>query len=192
MPDPLLVYWDSDVFLSYINGYPDRLPIIDAAFAEAENSKGGIVIITSEVTITEVAFALYEKRQAQLDQAMEEKLDEMWSDKSVVRPVEFFRAIGREARNLMRLGVGRGWSLKPLDAIHLATAKVNGCAQFHSYNAEDFDKYSGDVGFPIERPHTQGPVQLRATAMLEEGPISAASATEAGLPSESADADSEA
>ncbi len=49
-----VVYWDSCVFLSYIEGHAERLPMLDAMLAEA--NAGRIEIRTSVVTLTEVAF----------------------------------------------------------------------------------------------------------------------------------------
>lgn len=183
MPDAQRIYWDSNVFLSYINGVADRLPTIDAAFTEVQASKGGLVIITSQIAVTEVAFSVYEKEHKQLDANLEQRLDDLWGDTNVVELVEYYSTIAREARRLMRLAIGKGWSLKPLDAIHLATAKEVQCVQFHTYD-EFLDKYSPDINLSIERPHTQGPVQLRAA--LDEP---AASVSPAETPSLSADAD---
>lgn len=46
MPDPpRRVYWDACVFLSFINGYPDRVPTIEALLDEA--AKGDLELLTS-------------------------------------------------------------------------------------------------------------------------------------------------
>ena len=44
--DPKLIYWDSCVFLSYINGDVERLGIIDALLLEVSESKGERKIVT--------------------------------------------------------------------------------------------------------------------------------------------------
>jgi hypothetical protein len=36
MPDTLQLYWDSCVFLSYVDGIPNRLPDIDELLKQAE------------------------------------------------------------------------------------------------------------------------------------------------------------
>ncbi len=56
---PERVYWDACVFLSYINGEQERLPVIDALLEESRSGK--IEIITSTVSLAEVAFAEEER-----------------------------------------------------------------------------------------------------------------------------------
>lgn len=58
-------YWDSNVLLTYINGDQDRLPIIDALMSQVD--KGDIEILTSVITIAEVAWGATERAQAALD-----------------------------------------------------------------------------------------------------------------------------
>lgn len=65
-----LVYWDADVFLSYVNGTPDRLPHLDAFL---EKSGKDIQLITSTISIVEVAFAKAEQDGKALDEAIEKK-----------------------------------------------------------------------------------------------------------------------
>ena len=49
------LYWDSNVFLYYINADAARLPVIEAIFSEVERSKGRIEIVTSTITIIEAS-----------------------------------------------------------------------------------------------------------------------------------------
>src|SRR5436309_2132093 len=117
-------YWDTCVFLSYINGYQDRLPAIEAVLQESERTDDEWEIVTSTFTITEVAFALHEKQKRQLDKAVEDKIDALWADRSAAKLIEFHEGTAREARSLIRGAVAAGLSLKPGDAIHLASARV--------------------------------------------------------------------
>jgi hypothetical protein len=50
-----LLYWDSRVFLSYINADPERVDILDAIFDDVRKSNGEIIIVTSILTKIEVA-----------------------------------------------------------------------------------------------------------------------------------------
>lgn len=160
MPSPRRhIYWDAPVWLSYINGDADRLPTLDALLANSSSSNGTIEIHTSTVSLVEVAFAKAEQDKKALDLTVEQQIDELWADRAALKLVELHEAITREARQIIRLAMTRGWSLKPIDAIHLATAKCSQCEEFHTYDAPLL-KYSNDVGFPIVEPHTQQPKLL--------------------------------
>lgn len=131
MPDPSKrYYWDSNVFLSYVNKIPDRLSAIEAMLDEAEKSK--IEIVTSMVTIAEVAYAATEKLGRALDAATEADLDVLWDPP--VRLVEFHRLVAEDARSLVRAAMQKGERLTPVDAIHLATAKRAGAAEVQTYD----------------------------------------------------------
>jgi len=91
-----------------------------------------------------------------LDYQIEEQIDELWADRDAVKLVEYYDGIGKEARQIMRYAITHNWKLKPLDAIHLATAKVMEVSEFHTYD-EKLDKFSEELGFTIKRPHTSHP-----------------------------------
>ena len=145
------VYWDSCVFLSYINGTADRLPMIDAMLNEANT--GRIEIRTSVVSLTEVAFAQLERDQGKTDEAVLLAIEELLQDSNVVTLVEFHELIGRQARLLMREALENGWALKPMDAIHLATARHEGIGAFHTYDGP-LSKYASMTGLTIGTPNT--------------------------------------
>jgi len=152
MPDaPQRVYWDACVFLSYVNGVADRLPSIDALFEDARTDK--IQIVTSVLSIAEVAFGAQEQAGKALDLETEEKINGLWND-PVATIAEFHSLIAAEAVQLMRAGIPNGWSLKAADAIHLATAKRVGAAKFHTYD-EALKKWATVVGLPVEEPQPE-------------------------------------
>jgi hypothetical protein len=62
MPGKLqMFYWDSCVFLSYINGDPDRIDTLDAILNDISKSRGEAKVITSILTKVEVAFSATEQ-----------------------------------------------------------------------------------------------------------------------------------
>jgi predicted nucleic acid-binding protein len=148
MPEELTrIYWDANVFLSYINGVPDRLPHIDGVL---EKSGTDFRIITSSITVVEVAFGKAEQDAKALDPGVEAKINAMWAPGSPVRLVEFYPLIADGAKALLRESLIRGWKLKPMDAIHLSTARQERVTQFHTY--DDLGRYSAPG------PHGEPPV----------------------------------
>jgi predicted nucleic acid-binding protein len=148
-PQKPRIYWDSNVFLSYINGLSDRLPEIETLLLEAE--KDTIELLTSTLSIVEVAYATAEKDQHALDDQTEERINKLWIPSSPVKLVEFHRLIAEDARNLMRRAVMKQWSLKPYDAVHLSTALRMAADEFHTYDEKLF-KYDELVSYKVQRP----------------------------------------
>ena len=62
-----IVYWDSCVFLSYINDVADRIPILDALLASSASDSGTIKIYTSSLSRVEVSFGATEQKQQALE-----------------------------------------------------------------------------------------------------------------------------
>ena len=147
-------YGDANFFLSYINEIIDRLPVVSALLDES--SKGTFDLITSTVSIVEVAFALTEQKKQLLSPEVEAQIDLLWEDRSVVELVEFHEQLGRDARGLMRTGLERGWSLKPKDAIHLATASAYGSTTLYTYD-KSLWKYSEMLGITVCEPAIVAP-----------------------------------
>ena len=160
MPDTLrIIYWDANAFLAYVNEETERMPALDAILDSSAN--GEVQLRTSKISRAEVAFGVTEQTQRALAVATEQLIDGLWNDTTAVLMVEYHADIGNRARALMRSAITRGWSLKPLDAIHLATAQwlVDSGVQvdeFHTYDG-NLEKYGDIVGFTICEPHTVQP-----------------------------------
>jgi len=150
------IYWDANVWLSYINGEADRVPVLDALLADSSNKDGNIELYTSCLSEVEVAFASAEQLNKALDPSIEDQLDELWNDRDTVTIIEHHHTIGVQARKLIRLGIEKGWHLRPMDAIHLATAQHLVVAEFHTYDSR-LHKFSRDIGFTVTEPHVFQP-----------------------------------
>ncbi|MEX2162578.1 MAG: type II toxin-antitoxin system VapC family toxin [Anaerolineales bacterium] len=153
---PRTLYWDSSVFLSHLNAYPDRKPVIDAVIAEIRENKDSIILTSSE-SIVEVSCAADERTQNRTDPKIEKAIDDMFNDTAIVRIVDNGPHIAKLARRLIRDVIPQGWVLKPKDAVHLATAQwlsehgilVN---EINTYEPA-WKKYEATVGIHVEEPH---------------------------------------
>ena len=161
------IYWDACVWLSYINGYADRQPILDALLADSNSPTGQRHIVTSTISQTEVAFALVELNNKALDPNIESLIDQLWSDKEAITLIEYHSVIAYDARDLIRMGLEHGWSLKPLDAIHLATANWFECTEFHTYDSR-LERYAQTLGFSISEPFISGGLPATQSDFLDE------------------------
>ena len=127
-----LVYFDPNVFLAYVCDEEGRAAMVAELLRKAAG--GDLVIMTSTMSIAEVAYAAEEKMQRSLDDATEKRIDSLWVPGSPVSLVEASRRVLVEARTLIRknLAADRG-RLTPIDAIHLATAMVERVDELATY-----------------------------------------------------------
>jgi predicted nucleic acid-binding protein len=148
-------YWDSCVFLSYIEGTPDRVHDIETLLNEAAN--GTIEIYTSMISIAEVAFAKQEKDGRTLDSATEAAIEALWVSPSPIKLVEYYRLIANQARRLVRESMEQSLGLKPFDAIHLATAQRLQVDAVHTYDGP-MQRNAVLVGIPVVPPEPVQPM----------------------------------
>lgn len=159
MPEsPVPIYWDACIFLHFIEADPQWIGTLDAIL-ESASLRQEVVIYTSSVSITEVAFAQAEKSGRTLDAAVEAAIDALWADRSVVKIVEYNEIIARSARGLLRRSLEARRRLKPMDAIHLATALIRHVVDFHTTDGQLQADWQ-DLGFPVRNPVTLQPKLL--------------------------------
>lgn len=156
MPDRQTIYWDSNVFLSLLNGPPARIKVITNCLDEF--NENGCFIITSTESIVEVAHALDEKLNGRLDPRIEERIDAMWENPSI-KMIDNGQHISSLARKLIRDAIPNRWSLTPKDAIHLASAywynkHVNAVHEFHTYDTK-LPKFAPMIGIQVCEPYVQ-------------------------------------
>lgn len=150
------IYWDSNCWLYLISADPGKLPILEVLLSDRKNELGDIELVTSVISKVEVAFPQSEYQGNQIDPSVEDAIDDFWANTAVTL-IETHDQIALEARRLVRSGLHGKWSLKPLDAIHLATAKWFDVDEFHTYDKRLIKEgLSAHLGFPIENPAVTG------------------------------------
>ncbi len=114
-----------------------------------------VSLVTSILTIGEVAYGAQEKHTAVLDQAVLDDIDAYWHPLSPIQLMEVDQLLSYDARALSRkaleqqLGCPQG-----IDAIHLATAQRVGVDAFYTYDQGLMNK-AELLGFPITEPVEQ-------------------------------------
>ena len=125
------IYWDSNCFLSFLNNDQRWIQTLNTLLDEA--NKGSIMIVTSVLSKTEVAFSAMESQNRVLTPEEEERIDLVWSGNRGVRVVEFNELIAVRARDIRRDDMIRGWTgRRTPDIIHLATASFMGVEEMHT------------------------------------------------------------
>lgn len=153
-------YWDSNIFLAYLNGEPGRLNTVTSIWREISKGNNRKVFASVE-SIVEVAKAASEKDAVTLDPGTLVKIDSLWSDPNILM-VEAPEHVMRKARRLIRDAISNSWTLTPKDAIHIATAMwidqntAYSVVEFHTYDKK-LSKFAPLAGLTICEPHIAQP-----------------------------------
>jgi predicted nucleic acid-binding protein len=152
---PRRVYFDANVFLAYVGDEKDRAPVVQSLLLEAGRNE--LEIVTSVLSITEVAYGALEKDRG-LSEEGEAAIDELWTPASPVNLIDMSEALARRARALIRSAVTAGFGLRSADAVHLASAAMFSCAVVFTYEAAKTRRnWSGLVGAEVAEPYTERP-----------------------------------
>ncbi|MGH2365600.1 MAG: type II toxin-antitoxin system VapC family toxin [Chloroflexota bacterium] len=161
------LYWDADAFVSYIEKVPGRIDILDALLKDSASSDSPLQIVTSTISVAEVAYIASERRG--LDPAVEAAIDALWADRDAVKFIDYHHGLGLEARSMIREAVSTGITgLRAADAIHLASAKSIAAREVHTYSA-DWPRFATMIGCPIRPPYVRQPM-LPAHLLPKEPP----------------------
>jgi predicted nucleic acid-binding protein len=158
MPNKRIVYWDSNVFLSHLNGMPDRLKVIGNIIDEIQENDDSFILTSSE-SIVEVAHVVEEKLNGRLNPKIEETIDAMWNNYRLIKMIDNGQHISSIARKLIRDAIPNKWTLSPKDAVHLASAywynkNIQPIDEFHTYDKK-LQKFELMVGFHICEPYVE-------------------------------------
>lgn len=155
MAKPTYIYCDSNVFLSYFNQEADRIGILERLFEEVQKDPQR-KLITSTLSITEVAYIAAERMQHQPDSSISDAIDAFWGDSSLIEFVEFSEMVARQARHLIRSALSKSYQLTTIDAIHLSSAKFVGVLECFTYDKKLF-KFADIQGYRITEPYVNAP-----------------------------------
>lgn len=150
-----LVYWDSEAFLSLFNKdkSPKECELCEDVWAVCE--KGLMLLVTSTLTIAEV---IYLKGTPKLDPAKRPLVNNFFrAGHIVLKPLT--RSIAELARDVV-------WdnSIKPKDAIHIATAVTYKIETFNTFDKELTDRGKINLnGFSLTicQPHAQRQAEMQ-------------------------------
>lgn len=155
-------YWDACVFSSYHGAIPDRAPTIDAILAEVQKDRNRR-IITSSISILEVAFATGHGPARPITTDHAEKIDALWRDTHIVELVDIHQHLLFQARRLIRQAFDNSFTkLTPNDALHLATATwinqhIGAVVEIQTYDNYWLNHIHNLIEIKICEPHAQQP-----------------------------------
>jgi predicted nucleic acid-binding protein len=152
------IYWDSNVFLSLLDGIPSRINALRDLIAELKDTPNGFILTSSE-SIVEVSNVADEKTNGRLDPKFEIMIDKMWNNHHLIKMIDNGPHIAPIARRLIRDAIPQGWALKPKDAVHLASCywynrHVCRVDEFQTYDGK-LIKFAAMIGVHICEPHVQ-------------------------------------
>jgi predicted nucleic acid-binding protein len=150
------IYFDANVFLAYISDEKGRAATVQSVLEEAR--RGEVEIVTSILSIAEVAYAAHEVA-AELTSDGESAIDELWKPASPITLVDASEATSREARRLIRKSKTEAIKTPgSIDAMHLATASIHGCVSIFTYEKDTSRAaWAKLTGIRVTEPETMMP-----------------------------------
>lgn len=153
---PQRVYFDANVFIAYLANEARRAPVVASLLEDA--GRGRVELLTSVLSVTEVAFVASDHASGDSD-ADADEIAKLWIAESPIKLTDVSMRIAERAREIVR--VSRRSSMKgvkPPDAIHLATAEMHSCDRFFTYEAATTRAQWGHwVALDIDEPFTDNP-----------------------------------
>ncbi len=150
------IYFDANVFLAFVSDEPGRAAVVEEQLRQSQ--AGSVAVLTSTVSIAEVAYGAEEKSQQSLDVDIEARIDGLWAPGGPVTLVEASRLVLVTARSLIRSNLALGYGrLTPLDAIHLATALVEKVDTMATYETNACARWATLTGLLVTEPEVYQP-----------------------------------
>lgn len=152
---PPRLYLDANVLLAFVGDEEGRAGTVQALLHQARN--GEIEVVTSALSITEVAFGAHERDQG-LTEEGEGHIDQLWTPASPIRLIDMTETVARQARAVIRRAHAAGGGIRSADAVHIASAMLFGCSSVFTYEDEaKRARWSEVSGLEVEEPYTDTP-----------------------------------
>ena len=154
---PRRAYLDANVLIAYLANEPGRGPVVASLLEDAE--RGSIELLTSVLTVTEVAFVASDHASGDGPSAEEDNIAKLWVPESPVKLTDVSMRVAERARDIVRTARSSDMKgVKPPDAIHLASAEVHGCQHFFTYEGETTRaQWAHWVALAVDEPYTDNP-----------------------------------
>ena len=154
---PRRAYLDANVLIAYLANEPSRGPVVASLLEDAE--RGSIELLTSVLTVTEVAFVASDHASGDDPSAEEDNIAKLWVPESPVKLTDVSMRVAERARDIVRTARRSEMKgVKPPDAIHLASAEVHGCQHFFTYEGEATrEQWAHWVALAVDEPYTHNP-----------------------------------
>ena len=120
---PTPIYWDSCVFIDCIQKEANRYPVLESIVKDAKDGK--VIIVTSVIARAEVA----KLNQSTECQAAQVRLIAEFFENDFIELRDVTEEIAEQAAVIIR-----DHKVRPMDALHLATAIQIPCREFHTYD----------------------------------------------------------
>ena len=154
--DPPRIYLDANVLLSYVNDAPERADVVQSLMEDAEDGK--VHLLTSNLSIAEVAY-IASDQEPSYGTDDEATIDELWTPDSPVKLAEFSRLVAHRARSIIRRARDNETArVRSADAIHLATAEINDCGRFYTYEGANIrNGWNALIQADVSEPYVDAP-----------------------------------
>ncbi|MYG91649.1 MAG: type II toxin-antitoxin system VapC family toxin [Acidimicrobiia bacterium] len=156
MPPPKepSVYVDACVLLAYVSNEENRAAAVQSVLDDARTHK--INLFTSVLSITEVAYVAADNAE---QSTSEDSIDQLWTPASPIALIDIYQRVAREARSVIRQARVREFGgVRSADAIHLASARLQRCSRFFTYEKEATrERWDSLISARVSEPYTDSP-----------------------------------
>lgn len=148
---PSRVYLDANVLIAYVANEQDRAGVVAAVLGDARDEK--IELFTSALSIAEVAYISTDQHGVD-PLGNEEAIDQLWIPASPINVMDVSIRVARDARTIIRQSRSSSTrTVKPADAIHLASATINECDCIFTYERESTRiQWRALIGLSVTEP----------------------------------------